>query len=96
MVHHKRMNIKPVNPNEITEPAIPRSSGAISSSQPSVPEGDSFKPEQTQRIMNTLHGQPSVRPAVVERGKNMASDPNYPPFEALAKLAELMIRKHGK
>lgn len=41
-----------------------------------------------QNLVEKLMNMPEIRPEMVERGKQLAMDPNYPPEEVVNKLAE--------
>lgn len=44
----------------------------------------------TQSLREALNKTPEIRPEVVDKGKELAVDPNYPPRELIERLAELM------
>ncbi|MGH8018563.1 MAG: hypothetical protein ACREIA_09770 [Opitutaceae bacterium] len=69
--------------------------------QPQV-NGNKSKPEETSenrdqlsvgassKIRQALDQIPEIRPEVVERGRQLAADPNYPPREVVQKIASLI------
>jgi hypothetical protein len=69
-------------------PGLQKSPG--SSPSPSE-EQDSLSTENTQRLRAALSGQPEVRPAVVARGLELASDPDYPPASVLRSVADQIL-----
>lgn len=50
---------------------------------------DSVMTDQNQQLMGALRNQPDVRPEVVERGKSLAADPDYPSTDIVDELAKL-------
>jgi hypothetical protein len=42
-------------------------------------------------LRSELSRQPEIRPEVVARARALAADPNYPPMDALRKVAELIL-----
>ncbi|MDX2186040.1 MAG: hypothetical protein SFV32_03835 [Opitutaceae bacterium] len=55
-------------------------------------ESENFSSANTQALREALSRTPEIRPEVVERGKRLAVDPNYPPREIIDRLADLMTR----
>lgn len=53
-------------------------------------KGDNLSSSQTKVLREALSSTPEVRPEVVERGRRLAVDPNYPPRELILRLAKLM------
>jgi hypothetical protein len=51
---------------------------------------DSLSSASTQGLRDALAQTAEIRPEVVQRGKSLAVDPNYPPRELIESLAELM------
>ena len=58
--------------------------------QSPMEKGDNLSSSQTQNLREALSNTPEVRPEVVERGRRLAVDPNYPPRELILRLAKLM------
>lgn len=52
---------------------------------------DRFSTESLDRLRQSLDQQPAVRPDVVELGRSLASDPEYPSGPIVRKLAELLV-----
>lgn len=52
---------------------------------------DSLSSANTQSLREALAQTSDVRPNVVERGKSLAVDPNYPPRQIIESLAKLMV-----
>jgi hypothetical protein len=67
-------------------------SGPKKNAQADAAEGESFSSANTNALREALSRSPEVRPEVVERGKHLAVDPNYPPREIIDRIAELMVR----
>ena len=44
----------------------------------------------TEALREALTHSPEIRPEVVEKGRRLAVDPNYPPREIILQLAKLM------
>lgn len=77
---------------------------AVSGSSAKPAQGSSVKPPSddsagerlsstnTDALREALSNSPEVRPEMVERGKRLAVDPNYPPREIIEKLADLMLK----
>ena len=64
--------------------------------QPPTPSTDTESGERlssanTQALREALNNSPEIRPEVVEKGKALAVDPNYPPRELIERLAQLMV-----
>jgi hypothetical protein len=57
-----------------------------------APGRDKFNSAQADTLREALARTPEVRPEVVERGKQLAADPNYPSPDILSKVAEIILR----
>lgn len=57
---------------------------------------DNFKTTQNQTMLDLLHNQPEVRPEVLEKAKQIAQDPNYPPANVIEGLAKLFVQDATK
>jgi hypothetical protein len=67
-------------------PAKPQTVAAQSSA-----EGEErLSRANSQALREALEQSPEIRPEVVERGRKLAVDPNYPPREIIMSLARLM------
>lgn len=51
---------------------------------------DRFSTEQSTQLREALAAQPEVRPEVVERGRALAADPNWPTHAVMAKIGEII------
>ncbi len=85
------MNIQPVKTDAVQVPLKARPS-----STPSVVESTGTpaneNTQRKERVVQALTSQPDVRPEMLERAREIASDPNYPGPNVFAKLAARMIR----
>lgn len=83
------MNIQPVKSDGVPTPVKPKAAA------PKAPEAraehESASAAREARLRDILAQEPTVRPDVVERGKTLAADPNYPATQLLAKLAEMFV-----
>lgn len=55
------------------------------------PRLDQISTESAGFLRAELNRQPEIRPEVVERAKKLAADPNYPPKEVLANVAQQIL-----
>ena len=62
-----------------------------SNSRTKSPRMDAISTESAEFLRAELKRQPEVRPEVVARARALAADPNYPPMEALRKVAEQIL-----
>ncbi|MGC4072500.1 MAG: hypothetical protein QM760_08285 [Nibricoccus sp.] len=53
--------------------------------------GERLSSSSTQALREALNNSPEIRPEVVEKGKALAVDPNYPPRQLIESLAKLMV-----
>lgn len=80
------MEIKPnyqaasVDPTQLSKPAV---------KAPSV-DDRSVDFSSTDRLEESLRNLPDVRPEVVQRGRELVSDSNYPPPEGIRRISELL------
>ena len=56
-----------------------------------APGRDQFKSAQAEQLREALARTPEIRPEVVERGRQLAADPSYPPPEILHKVAAIIL-----
>jgi hypothetical protein len=54
-------------------------------------ETEQLSASSQETLQSVLESQPEVRPEVVERGRSLAVDGNYPPKELIRKLSEMLI-----
>ena len=52
---------------------------------------DSISIERSMRIESAMDQIPEIRPEVVERGRQLLADPNYPSPEITRKIASLIV-----
>lgn len=65
--------------------------GLQSAAQRSVPAGrDSLSLDQAGALQTALSDQPEIRSDVVERGRALAADPNYPSASVIGHVANLI------
>lgn len=83
------MNIQPVKPEGVPAPVKPKT--APVKAPEARAEHESTSNVREARLRDILAQEPEVRPDVVERGKALASDPNYPSGDLLAKLAAMFV-----
>jgi uncharacterized membrane protein len=53
--------------------------------------GERLSSSNTEALREALKNSPEIRPEVVEKGKQLAVDPNYPPRQLIESLAKLMV-----
>jgi hypothetical protein len=54
-------------------------------------ETDRLSTDQAEQLQQALAQYPEVRPEMVARGQALAADPNYPPPEVIAHVAEQIV-----
>ena len=85
------MNIQPVKTDAVQVPSKARPTSAPSAAEPSgTPANEST--ERKDLISQALANQPDVRPEMLERAREIASDPNYPGPNVFAKLAARLVQ----
>lgn len=52
---------------------------------------DSLSTSHAEALQRALETTPEIRPEMVELGRKLASDPNYPPLEIIEQLSKLII-----
>jgi hypothetical protein len=70
--------------NATTKPA--------STPPPSAETGERLLSSNSQALRQALNQTPEIRPEVVDKGRHLAVDPNYPPRELILRLAEMMTK----
>ena len=87
------MKIQPSSPESVVVPPV-KTKGPEPKGRSAQGGGDAdlFKPVQNKKMLDALHGQPEVRPEVVERARQMAQDPGYPPAAVVEGLARLFVK----
>ena len=85
------MNIQPVKTDAVQVPSKARPKSAPSVAEPSGGSANE-KAGRKERLTEALANEPHVRPEVLDRARELASDPNYPGPNVFAKLAARLIR----
>lgn len=85
------MNIQPVKTDAVQVPSKVRPSAAPTAAEPSATPATE-NTQRKERLTQALAKEPDVRPEMLERAREIASDPNYPGPNVFAKLATRMIR----
>jgi hypothetical protein len=67
-------------------PELASAPGPVSA-RPSTPRPDQISTESAAFLRAELVRQPEVRPEVVERGRTLAADPNYPSSSIIQSIA---------
>ena len=57
---------------------------------------DSFTTDQKEKLMGTLRKQPDVRPEIVAKANQLASDPNYPSDDVITEIARIFVQGGGR
>jgi len=52
---------------------------------------ETFNPTQNAQMLQLIHNQPEIRPAMLAKAQQMVADPAYPPTNIIANLAKLFI-----
>jgi hypothetical protein len=55
------------------------------------PQRDQISTEHAEFLQAALQRHPEIRPEVVERGRALLSDPNYPPRDVLQQISGLIL-----
>lgn len=69
--------------------------GRAPQSRPATPppsETDNMSASSQATLQAALGKHPEVRPEVVERGKQLLVDGNYPPKEIIRRLSEMLVK----
>lgn len=92
------MNIQSVRPEIVVKAANskPKSKSADNDTKNDGEVRDSYMPEQNENLMQALQNQPDVRPEVLERAKQLVSDPGYPPKDVINSIANALVTSAGK
>lgn len=91
------MNIPPLNPENSFQIPKSRPKQARTEPQGTVVARDTVKSEYNiDSLLSAMRNDPDVRAEMVEYGKRLAADQNYPPPEMFPKLAELIIKGSTK
>ena len=84
------MNIHPVKSDAVQVPAKARPKAAPEATE-AQPAAEPAKTDRKARLVEALASEPSIRPEVLDRAKELLSDPDYPGPNVLAKLAARFI-----
>lgn len=72
--------------------ALPAPNGhAAANNKVESPQPDSLSTTHAEALHKALESTPEIRPEMVELGRKLASDPNYPPLEIIEQLSKLII-----
>lgn len=85
------MNIQPVKTDAVQVPSKARPKSAPIAAEPSGTSANE-NTERKDRLTEALANEPEIRPEMLERAREIASDPNYPGPNVFAKLATQIIR----
>lgn len=55
------------------------------------PASESLSTAHAESLHRALASSPEIRPEMVELGRKLAVDPNYPPLEIIEQLSELFV-----
>ena len=80
-----------ISTDRSARPELTPASSSLRQCNPRLPS-DQISTESAEFLRAELKRQPAVRPEVVARGRALAADPNYPPMDALRKVAEQILR----
>jgi hypothetical protein len=84
------MKIQPVKTDIIQQPARARRKVASDAAEAKEACGPQ-KAGRKDSLKEALMREPAVRPEVIERARQLAADPEYPPADVLAKVAAKFI-----
>ena len=84
------MNIQPVKTDAVQAPSKARPKSAPDAAESAGAPGQE-KASRRERLAEALASEPAVRSEALERAKQLASDPDYPGPNVLAKLAARFI-----
>ncbi len=87
------MNIDPLNtnPQAYSLPPAAQGQNAAAQSLPAAAEdADTLSAEMTDKVRASLAAMPEVRPDVVERGRQLMNNPNWPTPEIVNSIAGMI------
>jgi hypothetical protein len=67
-------------------------SASKSAVRPQTPGQDSLSLGQADGLRHALASQEEIRPDMVEKGRALAADPNYPPSSVIRSLAQAILQ----
>lgn len=84
------MNIPPLKTDSVTTPP----KAAARSAKPAKETATEETPPATkqEKLLGALANEPEVRAEEIARGQDLATDPNYPSDDLLAKLADVFVQ----
>jgi hypothetical protein len=90
------MNIQPVKTDAVQVPSKTRPKSAPGAAEPSGAPANETTASRNERLTEALAKEPDIRPEVLERARELASDPNYPGPNVFAKLAARLVQEAKK
>ncbi|BET65955.1 hypothetical protein ASA1KI_08730 [Opitutales bacterium ASA1] len=87
------MNIESLGNSDYIQSLRPKQPQVDAGRRPqeqAVENGDRVSVGTSSKIRQALDQIPEIRPEVVERGRQLAADPSYPPREVVQKIAQLI------
>lgn len=72
--------------------ASPPSPSGDQSRITSLPGSEALSLSGSTALREALAASPEIRPEVVEEGRRLAVDPNYPPLQIIEGLAEMLLQ----
>ena len=84
------MNIQPLKPESATVP--PKLAARSAKPASEAPTDETPQVAKQEKLRASLAVEPDVRAEEIARGKALAADPNYPPDDLLAKLADVFVK----
>ena len=85
------MNIDPLNNSDYIYSLRGKTQGnGHRQQQEAAVSQDQLSVNTSSKIRQALDQIPEIRPEVVERGRQLAADPNYPSQEVVRKIAQLI------
>lgn len=85
------MNIDPLNNSGYIAPSHVNARGQQGQPAPTSPDDfDRLSAQLSSKVRASLEEMPEIRPEVVERGRKLLADPNYPTAEITRKIAALI------
>ena len=90
------MSIQSIGTEGVPQPSKSKAHPARAKAEsPGAPK-DTFKTGSKEHLLAALRNEPDVRPEAVERGKALATNPNYPSAEILEGVAKRLLGKPSK
>ena len=86
------MNIQPVKSDAVQMPSKTRAKSTPAATEPAG-TSETETTSRKERLAAALANEPEIRPEMLERARQLASDPNYPGPNLFAKLAARMSQQ---